>query len=219
MNCPSCGAALPVRSAAMPYVTCGHCQSLVLRDGTSAQDIGKVAVLPYDVSPVELGTVFSVEGRRLSTIGRVRWGWQDGSWNEWLLLAEDGTPHWLGEAMGFFMLTAERPDILELPLARTFVQGDEIAVGSTLSVDGIELAVTDVKQANCLGSEGDLPFSTLPGRSMTNIDFRGSGGQALSLQRDADGVTAWLGFWYDLAGLSPQGLRQLEGWMIPGDLQ
>jgi hypothetical protein len=53
---------------------------------------------------------------------------------------------------------------------------------------------------------------------MINVDFRNAEGDALSVQRDADGTTAWLGRWSDLAGLQPKNLRPLEGWTLPGTL-
>lgn len=204
-----------MRDGAVPYTTCAHCQSLVLREGMGAEAIGEVAVVPFDVSPVQLGTSFTVAGLPMTTVGRVRWSWSAGSWNEWFLRADDGSVRWLAEAMGMFMLTVERPDILEQPLAQILVQGGTLIPGGDLEVDGEVYVVTDVKDAQCLGSEGDLPFATLPGRQMTNVDFRAAGGGALSLQRDADGTTAWLGWWFELAGLSPKGLRAIAGWTVP----
>lgn len=204
-----------MRDGAVPYTTCAHCQSLVLREGMGAEAIGEVAVVPFDVSPVQLGTSFTVAGLPMTTVGRVRWSWSTGSWNEWFLRADDGSVRWLAEAMGMFMLTVERPDILEQPLAQILVQGGTLIPGGDLEVDGEVYVVTDVKDAQCLGSEGDLPFATLPGRQMTNVDFRAAGGGALSLQRDADGTTAWLGWWFELAGLSPKGLRAIAGWTVP----
>lgn len=217
-NCPSCGALLPVRSAALPYSTCAYCQSLLLRDGLELQDIGKVAVLPPDVSPIQLGTSLHVEGLTLTVVGRVRWGWEDGSWNEWLLDGGDGSERWLGEAMGAFMLTAARADLLEHPMIQGFATGGEIAVRERLTVEGVTLLATDHKEARCLGSEGDLPFATLPDCSMTNIDFRGPNRDAVSLQRDARGASVWLGYYSELASLAPANLRTIEGWSIPGEL-
>jgi hypothetical protein len=199
----------------MPYTTCAQCQSLVLREGVSVQDVGKVATLPFDVSPIQLGTTFRVGGLHLRAVGRVRWGWADGSWNEWLLQGDDGEHRWLGEAMGAFMLTVERADLLDLPLASEFAGGGAIGVGHEVVIEGVSLRAVDCKEAQCLGSEGDLPFATLPGRTMTSIDFRGPGAEALSLQRDEHGTTAWLGFYSELAGLSPDNLRAIKGWAMP----
>src|SRR4030095_12274072 len=94
-NCPSCGAALPLRSAALPYVVCAHCQTVVLRGDQGLEEIGKSAVLPFDGSPLMLGTMGKAGGSGFVVVGRVRWGWTDGSWNEWLLAGDDGRHRWL----------------------------------------------------------------------------------------------------------------------------
>ena len=54
--CPSCGAEVPLHSAAMPYAVCSYCQSLLLREGGALQSVGTSAVLPFDVSPIMIGT-------------------------------------------------------------------------------------------------------------------------------------------------------------------
>jgi hypothetical protein len=218
LTCPSCGAALPVRDPGLPYSTCAYCQTLVRRGEGGVEAVGTVAAVPADVSPIHIGTRVNRDGIAATVVGRVRWGWSDGSWNEWFLRAADGRHFWLGEAMGMFMLTSEYPAVLDAPGIRNFAEGNPMAVDCTVKAGGKWFTATDIKEATCLGSEGDLPFPTLPGWTMTNADFRNAGGDALSVQRDAQGTTAWLGVWSDLAGLKPGNLRQIEGWAMPGAL-
>jgi Domain of unknown function (DUF4178) len=215
LACPSCGAPVPVRSAALPYVTCGYCHTLIRREGEALTAIGKAAVLPFDVSPLQLGTGGSFAGVRFTVVGRVRWGWADGSWNEWLLECSDGTPRWLGEAMGSFMLTREQPDLLDQPVLRAFADGGAIALGAIVDVGGTPYAASDIKEAQCLGSEGDLSRPTPAGATQWSVDFRAPSGGALSVQRDSDGASAWLGSHVELADLGPTNLRALDGWSIP----
>lgn len=213
LSCPACGAEVPLRSAAMPYAVCGYCHSVLLRQGEGLSDIGKSAVLPFDVSPIQLGTSGTVDGLTFEVVGRVRWGWQDGSWNEWLLSCGDGKARWLGEAVGQYMLLNERPDLDSHPLIDRFSRGEAFAVGDRVD----EFTVTDVKEVRCLGGEGDLPFPTPPDWTMASIDFRDSEGGALSVQRDAQGVTAYSGHYFSLADLNPRNLRAIEGWPLPAD--
>ncbi len=217
-NCPTCGAGVPARGDGLPYATCAYCRTLLMRHGLTLEAVGTVAQLPVDVSPIQIGTRFSVDGAESTSVGRVRWGWSGGSWNEWLLIAADGSRHWLGEAMGMYMLTAEYPDALDIPAIRNFAQGNPMAVDASVKAGGQWFHVADIKEAACLGSEGDLPFPTLPGWTITSVDFRNDAGAALSVQRGRDGTSAWLGVWSDLAGLAPKGLRMLEGWAIPGGM-
>jgi hypothetical protein len=203
----------------MPYAVCPYCQTVVMREGAEGngalREIGKTAVLPFDVSPIQLGTTIEADGVRFTVAGRVRWGWSDGSWNEWLLTGGSGETRWLGEAMGMYMLTKEFPAVVGTPIGQQFAEGGTLAPGATLDAAGRHFTVTDVKQAMCLGGEGDLPFPCPIDWTMSNVDFRSRDGAALSLQRDAQGTTAWLGSWYDLAGLKPVNLRAIEGWPMP----
>ncbi|MFN3456629.1 MAG: DUF4178 domain-containing protein [Novosphingobium sp.] len=219
LNCPSCGAQVPVRGPSLPYGTCPYCQTLILREGLRVEDIGKVAVLPYDVSPIQLGTMLVADGRGMTVVGRVRWAWSGGSWNEWLAIAETGAQFWLAEAAGMFMLTAEWPQLLDQPKVRDFARGEVIAPGDVVEVEGRKLFAIDIKQVECLGSEGDLPIPTAIGTRMTSVDFRSASGEVLSLQRDERGTTAWFGDSWDLLSLKPGNLRELEGWTMPGDLR
>jgi len=215
LDCPACGAEVPLRSAAMPYAVCGHCHSVLLRDDAGLSDIGKSAVLPFDVSPLQLGTSGVADGVRFDVAGRVRWGWEDGSWNEWLLACGDGRVRWLGEAMGQYMLLSESTDLLGEPLLERFAQGDAITVGDTLA----GFTATDVKQVRCLGGEGDLPFPTPTDWTMASVDFRDAAGASLSVQRDAKGVSAYVGRYLGLAEFAPRNLRQIDGWALPVELR
>lgn len=210
---------MPVRGPSLPYGTCPYCQTLILREGLRVEDIGKVAVLPYDVSPIQLGTTLVADGRGMTVVGRVRWAWSGGSWNEWLAIAETGAQFWLAEAAGMFMLTAEWPQLLDQPKVRDFARGEVIAPGDVVEVEGRKLFAIDIKQVECLGSEGDLPIPTAIGTRMTSVDFRSASGEVLSLQRDERGTTAWFGDSWDLLSLKPGNLRELEGWTMPGDLR
>jgi hypothetical protein len=215
--CPSCGAEVPVRSAAMPYVVCAHCQTVVMREAEGLRKIGKSATLPFDVSPLQLGTRGVARGgRSFEVVGRVRWGWSHGSWNEWLARCDDGSHLWLGEAMGSFMQLAEDKGLLADSLARAFAAGQPIALGAKL--DRI-FTVSDIKEATCIAGEGDLPFPTSPDWTMTSIDFRSTDGRAANLQRDANGVTAWSGYYLGLSALQPWNLRTIDGWSLPECLQ
>lgn len=219
LNCPSCGAQVPVRGASLPYATCPYCQTLILRQGLTAEDIGKVAVLPFDISPIQLGTSLNPDGRRLVVVGRVRWAWDGGSWNEWLAIADTGAQFWLAEAAGMYMLTSGWPQLLDRPEVQAFAQGGPITHGDMIEIEGRQLFANDVKQVECLGSEGNLPIPTQIGTRMTSVDFRSSGGEVLSLQRDEQATTAWFGHSRDLAGLKPGNLREIDGWAIPGAMR
>ena len=214
--CPSCGADVPFRSAALPVRVCDYCHSAVMRLDGAFKDMGKIAVLPFDISPVQIGTSGRVDGQSFDVVGRVRWGWSDGSWNEWLLLMADGTTRWLGEAMGQFMLLAE-VDVksLRADVIKALVAGEEVGVGREAQVEGTRYIVSDVKQANCIGSEGELPFTAPAGWSVTSVDFRSDTGACASFQRDRMEASFYAGRYVELVELNPTNLRTIDGWDMP----
>lgn len=216
LACPNCGAEVVFRSPALPVRVCDYCRSTLVRDGEHLERLGEVAALPFDVSPVRIGTRGRVDGKGFEVIGRVRWGWTDGSWNEWLLLFDDGGNAWLGEAMGQFMLLRERPvNELRSPALRSLMTGETVPVGTEVELDGETMIVADVREASCIAAEGELPFTAPQGWTILNVDFRSTSGRCASLQRDGDDAHFYDGRYVTLAELAPTGLRAIEGWALP----
>jgi hypothetical protein len=178
--------------------------------------VGRAASLPFDVSPVQIGMRGSFEGRGFEVIGRVRWDWTDGSWNEWLLLFDDGSNAWLGEAMGQYMLLRERPlGDINAPAVNALAEGENVPVGSEATVDGETLIVSDAREATCIAAEGELPFAAPTGLNIYSVDLRSTSGRVASLQREGELPSFYDGRYVTLAELAPRGLRAFEGWPMP----
>lgn len=216
VNCPSCGAEVVFRSAALPTRVCSYCRTLLVRSSGSVAPVGTAAELPFDVSPVQLGMRGVAGETGFEVIGRMRWAWTDGSWNEWLLLLDDGRQAWLGDAMGQFMLLFERATAgLDLPLLRTIEGGGEAIPGAALDLDGERLTVGDAREVWSIACEGELPFRAPKGWRMYSVDLRAASGRAVSIQRDAEGTSLYDGVYLTLADLAPRGLRSFDGWTLP----
>ncbi len=216
VNCPNCGGENVFRSAGLPSRVCDYCQSILVRSGDTVEAVGKAASLPFDVSPIQIGTMGTFEGVGFTVIGRVRWGWTDGSWNEWLMLFDDGRDAWLGEAMGTYMLTRARP--IEEIRARAIQQlayGEKVDIGTEAQIDEETFIVSDSRAATCIAAEGELPFKAPPGWTIHSVDFRSATGACASLQKDGDHVDFYQGRYVTLAELKPHYLRDLEGWRAP----
>jgi hypothetical protein len=121
--------------------------------------------------------------------------------------------------MGQFMLLTEREDAYADPLLAAFERGEPVALGARLTVGGVTYAAADIKQATCLGGEGDLPFATPAGMVMANVDFRSETGGSISIQRDPQGMSVYEGRYVELADLRPARLRVIDGWTLPDGLK
>ena len=216
LPCPNCGADVVFRSPALPNRVCDYCRSMLVRTDAGVAKVGEAAALPFDVSPVQIGMRGRVDDKGFEVIGRVRWAWTDGAWNEWLLLFDDASNAWLGEAMGQFMLLWQRPfaEVRTHPL-REIANGKEAAAGAEVQLDGEKLIIADARDVVCIAAEGELPFTTPAGWKLYSVDLRGRHGGCATLQRDEEEVTFYQGRYVTLAELAPRGLRAIEGWALP----
>ena len=165
VNCPNCGAEVVFRSAALPARVCDYCRTMLVRSGDALTMLGKAAELPFDVSPIQIGTGGRFEGQGFQVIGRVRWGWTDGSWNEWLMLFDDGTHAWLGEAMGSYMLTRARPiEEIRARAVQQLARGETVAIGTEAQIDHVDYVVSDSRAATCLAASAAPAASRSPSR-------------------------------------------------------
>jgi Domain of unknown function (DUF4178) len=216
LACPQCGNELTYASPALPVKVCDRCRSLVLRAGQELELVGQAAVLPFDVSPVQIMTTGRWNGMGFTVLGRVRWGWAQGSWNEWLVLFDDNTHGWLGEAMSDFMLLREQPiDLWGDGSLSKLVAGERPSIGDRVDIGGVTYSVTDIKAATVLASEGDLPFKATSDWTIDSIDFRSTTSACASFQRDGEGSSFYTGDAMGLRELQLRNLRAIDGWKIP----
>ena len=94
---------------------CEFCRAAVLKDADDVKNIGTMAVALEDYSPIQIGTAGSFGGRNFSVVGRIQLRYEQGMWNEWFLLFDDGAASWLSDASGLYTITIERETPGPLP--------------------------------------------------------------------------------------------------------
>jgi len=99
-RCPSCGAPVEFKSVASVLAVCDFCQSTLVRQGEELENLGKMAELLGDRSPLQRGAEGRWNGLHFGLIGRIQLKYDQGLWNEWHLLFDDGKSGWLSEAGG-----------------------------------------------------------------------------------------------------------------------
>jgi hypothetical protein len=216
-NCPNCGAEIVFRTIGLPVKVCDFCHSTVVRSGDTLTIAGQAAEVPDDVSPLQIGTRGKDGGQSFELIGRVRWRWTDGAWSEWLMLFDDGTTGWLGEAMGRYMLLREAPLEPASAAAKTLAEGGQPAIGTLEQIGGTQYTISDVKRVSCIASEGELPYRAPAGLEAVSVDLmRDDGGCAsIQLESGTDAPEAYAGRYVTLADIAATNLRAFEGWAMP----
>jgi DNA-directed RNA polymerase subunit RPC12/RpoP len=208
-TCPACGAPGAFQSSISVYAVCPYCRGMILRRDLDVEAFGKMAALPPDMSPLQVGSRGVLDGIGFSLLGRLKIGWLDGAWNEWFMLLEDSRRGWLAEAQGFFAACFELDNAPQL-LNRNFATwkpepGEQVNIGKQV------YEVADIKQTVCMGSEGELPFIANRGRKALSIDLEGQAGFA-NLEISGQEVRLYQGRYVGWDEMRLENPRPLEGW-------
>jgi len=164
--CPSCGAPVVFKSAASIFAVCEFCQSTLVRHDQQLEDIGKMAALVEDRSPLQLGAEGRWQGLHFAVIGRIQLKYSQGLWNEWHIMFDDMRTGWLSEAGGEYVLTFLKFAPEGVP------KFEELTVGESVTLAGRSWEITNFENAECIAGQGELPFKVGPGYSAPVVDMR-----------------------------------------------
>lgn len=164
--CPSCGAPVVFKSAASVFAVCEYCQSTLVRHDQALEDIGKMAALVEDRSPLQLGAEGSYKGVHFALIGRIQLKYSQGIWNEWHLMFDDMRNGWLSEAGGEYVLTFAQYVEEALP------KFSELKIAQRLVLASQAWTVSNIEEAVCIAGQGELPFKVGAGYPVATVDLR-----------------------------------------------
>ncbi|HEU4371105.1 MAG TPA: DUF4178 domain-containing protein [Methylomirabilota bacterium] len=203
--CPSCGAPITFASAQSLLAVCGHCRTTLIRRDLAVEQVGVMAALLEDATPLRLGTEGVWRGSHFAVVGRVQVRWDGGCWNEWYCVFDDGRTGWLGEAAGEYAVSFPATVPEPLPAWESLQPGGRVTLGGTA------YEVTDVREAEVVGGEGELPFRVGAGWKTAAADLRTAGAGFATLDYSDDAPQLYIGEIVDLATLCLSGLREPEG--------
>jgi len=194
-NCPSCGAPHEIRNPGIVKATCEYCGNAVIWDEQRIQDAGKQATLPEGFTRLYRGASGRLLSKRFEVIGRVRYGFGGGFWDEWFVTLQDGRTGWLSEDNHELALQSPLSDARVLPFA-------QYRPGTQIFVDKTEYLVQEIGEASCLGIEGELPKLVEAGESYPYVDASSPDGRyALGIEYDDDPPTVFHGRWLKQASV------------------
>lgn len=188
--------------------TCTFCKSTLVHHKGELSNIGKVADMLPDMSPLQLGTQGMYRNQKFTLVGRVKMGWSHGYWNEWYLNYSDGSDGWLGVAQGLYMMSEEYREAVTLPR----ING--LAVGQAVYLLDTEYIVDDIRTTQCMGTEGELPYRIQKGEHAQGADLVNSDGGFANISGGDKGVQLFLGSYVEVEELHLTGLKKVEGWSL-----
>ncbi len=205
-NCPSCGAPVQFRWSSAVQTACPFCKSILIRTDLKIEEVGKVADLPPDPSPIQLLTEGTYKGKKFEVSGRLIYEYEQGGWNEWHIVMSDGTSGWLSDAQLQYAISFKAALPKEMPAPET------VPRGSTFHFAKKEFQVATVTRARYKAFEGELPFPYYAIGETTFLDLRTPGREFATVDYSEQPPLLFLGEWVEFEELQLKNLRQFEGW-------
>lgn len=202
-NCPSCGAPVVFRSTASILAVCGYCKSTLIRHDLELENLGRMADLMEDASPLQLGAEGRYRSSHFALIGRIQLRYRQGVWNEWHLLFDNQESGWLSEANGNYVLTFPSPAPENIPAFA------ELEAGRSLQLHGQAFQIVNKETATCIAGEGELPFKVGAGYEAPVIDLSNEHNFA-TLDYSETPPLLFIGEQVELGALGMTGLRERE---------
>jgi hypothetical protein len=149
-------------------------------DEKATRVAGKMAVLAQTPGPFYVGGAGSYRNRRFRVIGRVRYGYSKGFWDEWYVEFDGGTTAWISEDENTFSL--ERCD----DMATAPVEWESAQPGTIIPIGDAQLHLDEKDVAVCEGGQGQLPFPVLTGEEVPFLELS-SDKQFATIEYEEDG--------------------------------
>ena len=205
--CPNCGAPVEFASAASASAVCSFCRSTLVRDGEALRRIGISAELFDDHSPLQLGVRGQRQGVAFTLVGRLQYGFDGGTWNEWHALFDNGADGqrsaWLSEDNGAYVIAFDAP----LPSDAPALEG--LRAGQRVLADGRAWDVASITRAKLIAAQGELPSAPQLEGEFTVVDLRNSAGEVATLDNSNPARPSWsVGRSVALSELALTGLKE-----------
>ena len=159
-NCPNCGAPVSFQWSSSVQTVCQYCKSILVRTDVDLRKVGEVADLPPDSSPIQIMTEGQYGTHSFVVGGRIIYEYEQGAWNEWHFVMNDGTDGWLSDAQDEYVVTF-RSTVLDLPAekdAKKTESADMMAemTASRRAEDAIRKWLDDLKKSARISTNPDL---------------------------------------------------------------
>jgi len=216
-TCPNCGAKIIFKWSSSVQTVCEYCKSVLVRTDVDLKKVGQVADLPPDISPIQLNTEGNYRNNAFVVIGRIIYQYDQGGWNEWHLMMNDGTSGWLSDAqeeyaVSFPVVGPATGTAISSTAGQKLPAESQLQIGQTYSWNGATYTVSVITQAHFRGVEGELPFQYWNKDDVTFADLRSSSRKFATLDYSDTEPVLYLGDLVEFEDLKLKNLRQFEGW-------
>lgn len=207
-NCPNCGAPVTFQYSSAVQTVCTFCKSILVRTDVDLTRVGQASDMPPDASPIQILTEGKYQGRAFTVLGRIKYQYELGTWNEWHIVFSDGFSAWLSDAQLEYAISW--PVELKTGLPREA----DLRPGQTLVLDNEGYTLTVVTKASYVSVEGELPFEYWDKSISTFADFRTPDSRFATVDYSEQPALVFSGFAVPFEALELKNLREFEGWKV-----
>ena len=205
-NCPNCGAPVQFRWSSAVQTTCEFCRSILVRTDVDLKKVGEVADLPPDSSPLQIGSEGQYQNKSFVVVGRILYEYEQGGWNEWHLIYNDGSSGWLSDAQ----LEYDLSWLTSAPTA--WPAGGSLQRGQIINTAGRKFEITSITKAHYKGVQGELPFEYWDKSDCLFADARTTTGEFATIDYTESPPLLFTGRTVEFEELHLKNLRLFEGW-------
>ena len=190
VNCPACGAQLPIQFKYAKLIVCSHCRMTLFLEDAAVRQAEKMSVLTDANSVLSLGQRFHCPRFNFFPIGRIRYDYGQGFWDEWWVTANNGEQYWISVDEGDIAIQKK------IVLVSSSIQDfSSLQIGQIMNIDNTELEVTEKNSCKSVNWEGELPFQITKDEVINFVDLSGTAELIYSLEYFPDGVECFKGEW------------------------
>ena len=190
VQCPTCGAEQRVVNPAAVSVQCPYCDAIMMLVDQDWTPTGKKSRLSQGFSRLYCGALCTIESQEYRIVGRVRYSYGKGFWDEWYALTDTGQGTWITEDDHEFSVQSE---ISHTELSRD-ISLFPLEMKWRLEIRPI-VYFRD-RRGGLLRIEGELPKEILPNERYRYADGGSlDGTSALGIEYDDTPPTIFVGRW------------------------
>ena len=194
-NCPQCGDALALRFKYSKLTRCASCQSTIFLEDETVRSLGKTNLLADEPTLLSLHHPFVYEENSFTPIGKIRYAYTLGFWEEWLVLNDDNKAFWISVDEGDMVL--EEPLDLSEGIIKDILTKKQL--GAKVTINNKQYRVTEKAKGICQGFEGELDRQVEVGETLEYMHLTArSGNEHITLEREGTNYSVYVGQWLDM---------------------
>ncbi|CAA6804199.1 MAG: Unknown protein [uncultured Sulfurovum sp.] len=184
-NCPQCGDKLNILFKYSKLIKCQSCNSSIFLEDESVKVIGERSVLSTEPSLIHLHKMFKLNDKTFMPLGKIRYDYGRGFWEEWFLKDDNNKEFWLSIDEGNFVLEEK------IKLVLPFKNFQQFKLGKKYN----NYLVTEKGFGICVGFEGELPKEIKMNAKHQYVHLSAGYNKLLSIEFNEEGIEVFQGEW------------------------